>query len=98
VENYPVLQVIGGVIYLIVAVLWMWFFIRRGDPWLRERVGRRFGVKLGINARGMWTIAGKEQGFVRGLLIEFLQPLFWIPAILLPLTGFIIGLMLLGQG
>jgi hypothetical protein len=96
VGDYPFLQVIGGVIYLIVAVAWIWFFIRRGDPWLRERIGRLFGVTLVIAGRGMWKVKEPNQG-MRGFLIEFLQPLFWIPVVMLPLIGFIVVLMLLGQ-
>jgi hypothetical protein len=96
-DTYPILSVFLGIIYLIVAVLWIRFCFRRVDPWLRERIGRRFGVELGINGKGMWTVAQKDRAIVKGVLIEFLQPLFWIPAILLPLIIFVVLLMLLGQ-
>jgi hypothetical protein len=96
-NTYPFFAVIGGIIYLIVEVLWILFFIRRGDPWLRERIGRRFGVKVGIAGRGMWKVMQKGQG-IRGFLIEMLQPLFWIPAVMLPLVIFGVLLMILGQG
>lgn len=95
-NTYPFLQVIGGIVYLIIAVLWIRFFIQRGDPWLRERIGRLFGVKLGIAGRGMWKVIEKDQG-LRGFLIEFLQPLVWIPAVMLPLIIFVVLLMLFGQ-
>jgi hypothetical protein len=96
VGDYPFLQVIGGVIYLIIAVAWVWFFIRRGDPWLRAQIGRAFGVTLVIAGRGMWKVKEPNQG-MRGFLIEFLQPIFWIPAVMLPLILFVIVLMTLGQ-
>jgi hypothetical protein len=96
-DTYPILSVILGIIYLIVAVLWIRFCFHRVDPWLRERIGQRFGVKLGITGKGIWTVAQKDRDIVRGVLIEFLQPLFWIPAIMLPLIIFVVLLMVLGQ-
>jgi hypothetical protein len=96
VNGYPIVQVIGGIIYLIVAVLWIRFYFRRVDPWLRERIGRYFDVTLGIAGRGTWKVVESGQG-IRGFLIEFLQPLFMIPAVLLPLIIFVVLLMLLGQ-
>jgi hypothetical protein len=96
-DAYPFLQVIVGIIYLIVAVLWIRFFMRRGDSWLRERIGQRFGVTLGIAGWGMWKVVEKGQG-MRGFLIELLQPLIWIPAVMLPMIIFVFLLMLLEQG
>jgi hypothetical protein len=96
-DTYPILQVIGGLIFLIVSVLWIRWFIRRADPWLRERIGRWFGVTLKISGRGMWTVTPKDRDVVRGILIEMLQPLFWIPAVMLPLIIFVVLLMFFGQ-
>jgi hypothetical protein len=95
-DAYPVLQVGLGLLYLVVQVGWIFFFYRRVDPWLRERIGSRFGVTLRIGGRGMWTVAEKGQG-MRGCLIEVLQIVFWLPAIMFPLIVFT-GIMMLSQG
>jgi hypothetical protein len=94
VDTYPILSVVLGIIYLIVAVLWIRVYFRRVDPWLREQIGRFFGVTLRIAGRGTWKVVESGQG-LRGFLIEFLQPLFMIPAVMLPLIIFVV---LLGQG
>ena len=92
-DTYPFLQVGLGLLYLIVQVVWITFFIRRVDPWLREHIGERYGVTLRISGRGLWTVVEKGQG-MRGCLVELLQIIFWLPAIMLPLILFT-GLMLL---
>lgn len=95
-DTYPVLQVGLGLLYLALQVGWVWFFYRRIDPWLRERIGNHFGVTLRIGGRGMWTVAEKGQG-TRGCLLEVLQIVFWIPAIMLPLIVFTGVMMLVSE-
>jgi hypothetical protein len=91
-DTSPILSIVLGIMYLIVELLWIRFCFRRVDPWLRERIGRFFGVTLIIAGRGTWKVAESGQG-LRGFLIEFLQPVFWIPAVMLPLIMFVVLLM-----
>ena len=44
-------------------------------------------MTLGISGRGLWTVAEKNQG-MRGYLLEVLQIVLWIPAVLSPLIVF----------
>lgn len=96
-DTYPYALVIGGIIFLVVSVLWFGLFLRRVDPWLRVRIGERYGVTIRIGGRGMWQVVERGQG-MRGFLIEMRQPLFLIPWMLLPLIVYMILMLLLGQG
>ena len=93
-ENFPVLQVGIGLVFLALQVWWIFIFFRRVDPWLRQRIGDYFGVTIRFEGKGMWKVVEKGQG-CRGVLIETLQIIFILPAVLLPLTLFVIILMLL---
>lgn len=95
-ENYPILQVGVGLVFLVLQVRWLFIFFRRVDPWLRRRIGEYFGVTIGFEGKGAWKVIEKGQG-CRGLLIEMLQIVFVLPAVLLPLILFLVILMLLAS-
>ena len=93
-QNFPVLQVGLGLVFLVVQVGWLFTFFRRIDPWLRRRIGDYFGVTIRFEGKGMWKVVEKGQG-CRGVLIELLQIIFVFPAVLLPLILFLVIVMLL---
>jgi|FLYN01.1.fsa_nt_gi hypothetical protein len=95
-DTYPFLQVGLGLLYLVVQVVWIAFFFRRVDPWLRERLGERYGMTLRISGRGLWTVSEKGQG-ICGCFVELLQIIFWLPAVILPLIIFMGMMMLLSS-
>jgi hypothetical protein len=80
-------QIIFWTLYLITAVLWVFFYLRVLDAPLRQGLGRRFGVSLQRRGNGLWQVAQPNQG-LRGCLIECLQPIFLIPAMIAPLVCF----------
>jgi hypothetical protein len=93
----PLFGVILAIIYLTMMVSWMWFIVHRLDPWLREKVGARFGVTIIQGRRGHWQVKASGKG-LGGCLIEMLQIVFWIPAIMLPMVIFVLTLILLNGG
>lgn len=95
-QNFPVFQVGIGLIFLVLEVRWISIFFRRVDPWLRQRIGDFFGVTIRFAGKGTWKVVEPGQG-LRGFLIEMVQIVFVIPAVLLPLILFLIILMLLSS-
>lgn len=95
-QNFPVLQVGIGLVFLVLQVRWIFIFFRRVDPWLRQRLGDYFGVTIRFEGKGAWKVVEKGQG-CRGVLIEMLQIVFVIPVVMLPLMLFLVILMLLSS-
>jgi len=89
----PVVAAILAVAYLAVMAVWITFFSRRVDPWLRRKVGERFGVSIYLGAKRDWRVSG-DHG-LGGCLIELLQIVFWIPAVMLPVVIFLVALIIL---
>lgn len=87
------LQVVAGLFYLAIQVVWIFTYLRRIDPLLRQRIGAYFGVTIRTEGKGMWKVAEANQG-CRGLLIEMIQIVILLPAVLLPLVAYLILLML----
>ena len=92
--SFPILQVGLVLVFLVIQVRWLFLLFRRVDPWLRQRIGEYFGVTIRYEGKGMWKVVEPGRG-CRGVLIEMLQIVFLLPAVLLPLTLFVIILMLL---
>lgn len=80
-------MILFTVVFLVGNVLWFTFIFKRADPWLRRRIGERYGVTIDLAGKGMWTVREKGQG-ARGCLIELLQMVFIIPAAFLPMIVF----------
>jgi hypothetical protein len=83
-------------VYFGFIIFWLPFATRRVEPNIRERIGRRLGIKLvrgtGVNKGLNWQIEGKKQAN-RGCQIAMWEGITVIGIFMLPIF---LGLSLLG--